>query len=58
MKTMTVAFARSIGQPRPASEDAYYAANAASDHRLPRALSAIAALGILIITAFTAPWPA
>jgi len=55
---MTVAFARSIGQPRPASEDAYYAANAASDHRLPRALSAIAALGILIITAFTAPWPA
>lgn len=58
METMTVTFARSIGQSRPASEDAYYAANAASDRRLPRALSAIAALGLLVITAFAAPWPA
>jgi hypothetical protein len=57
METMTATFARSIGQSRPTSEDAYYAANAASPHRLPRAVSAIAAFGLLIISAFTAPWP-
>ena len=57
METMTITVARSISQSRPASEDAYYAAYATRDRRLPPALSTVAALTLLIVAAFAAPWP-
>ena len=58
MDMTAITFAHTINNARTSnSEDAYYAANAPKRLHIPSAISAVAALGLVVIAALGV-WPA